>query len=312
MTKIPIVIDCDPGVDDAFCIMLANSCGKFDIKAITPVAGNVELKYTSKNALDLADFLGIETRVAIGAKQPIIMELKTASTVHGHNGLANYILPEAKSDFDNKKAWDAIYEEAIRAKGQLNIVAVGPLTNVAIAILKYRDLKDYIKRITIMGGSTALGNHSQYGEFNIWVDPHAADIVFKSQIPITLVGLNATHQAALNEQEMWEIASTESRVSELVRAIYDYAFKGKTESQRRKGMILHDAITIAHLIDENILETTKYYVTCETRGTNTFGRTVVDFNGVCNKEPNVDVAVKANKALFKDMVLKMMNYYQYY
>ncbi|KAF5058738.1 Pyrimidine-specific ribonucleoside hydrolase RihA [anaerobic digester metagenome] len=310
MPKIPIIIDCDPGVDDAYAIMLAHSFPGFDIRAITPVAGNVEYQHTTRNALDLADMLGMETRVAKGADRPLIIELQTAGEIHGGNGMAGYTLPMAKRDYDPMKAWDVMYEEAKKFPGELEIIAVGPLTNVAIAIMKYSDLKEYVKRIVIMGGSATVGNHSQYGEFNIWVDPHAAEIVFHSGIPVTMFGLNATRQSALTSEEMYEMEQPDTSVRGLIAGINHYVF-GLRDGKDWGGTItLHDAITVAYLMDESFAQTKPAYVTCEYTGKNTYGQTVCDFKGLCGKAPNVEVAMVTNRDLFKQMLASMLEFYK--
>lgn len=310
MTKKPIILDCDPGVDDAYAIMLAHSYEGFDIRAITPVAGNVEYQHTTRNALDLADMLGIQTRVAKGADRPLIIELQTAGEIHGGNGMAGYTLPMAKLTYDEKKAWDVIYEEAQLFKGELEIVAVGPLTNVAIAILKYPDLKDLVKRIVIMGGSATVGNHSQYGEFNIWVDPHAAEIVFHSGIPVTMFGLNATRQSALTADEMYAMGDVETSVQGLIQGINHYVFGIRHGKDWGGTITLHDAITVAYLMDERFAETKPAYVTCELTGKNTYGQTVCDFKGLCGKAPNVDVAMVTHVEMFRQMLQTMLEFYK--
>ena len=306
----PIIIDCDPGVDDAYAILLAHSHAEFDIRAITPVAGNVEYQHTTRNALDLADMLGIPTRVAKGADRPLIIELQTAGEIHGGNGMAGYTLPMAKRDYDPMKAWDVMYEEARRFPGELDIVAVGPLTNVAIAVMKYPDLKNYVRRIVIMGGSATVGNHSQYGEFNIWVDPHAAEIVFHSGIPVVMFGLNATRQSALTAEEMYELETVETSVKGLIQGINHYVFGQRDGRDWGGRMTLHDAITVAYLMDETFAETKPAYVTCETNGKNTYGQTVCDFHGISGKAPNVDVAMVTHKEQFRRMLHTMLEFYR--
>ena len=159
MIKIPVILDTDPGVDDFMAIMLANSSDRLDIKAVTVVAGNQTLKKTSKNALDIASFLKMKTRIAKGAEKPVNKEIEIADEVHGESGIGSVVLPDGNLEFDSDYAWDVMYQEAVKAEGKLQIIAVGPLTNVAVAILKYRDLKHYVDRIVLMGGSTDYGNN---------------------------------------------------------------------------------------------------------------------------------------------------------
>lgn len=309
LEKRKIIIDCDPGVDDAYAIMLANSHEGFDIRGITPVAGNVAFTYTHRNALDLTEMLGMDVPVAMGAEKPLILQLETADLVHGKNGLADYVFEKSTRNLAPIKAWDLMYQEAVKLQGELEIIAVGPLTNVAIAILKYPDLKRYVKSLTIMGGSATTGNHSPYGEFNIWVDPHAAEIVFQSGIPITMIGLNTTRQAAFTREEMEEFGKEKSLVQPLLKAMTEYSFE-KGWSRKTGSMILHDAITVGHLMDEELIQTEKYYVAVEYKGVHTMGQTVVDFSGVCKKEPNVEVAMKVDKERFRKMLQKMVKFYQ--
>lgn len=308
MLKKPIILDCDPGVDDAFAIMLANSHEGFDIRAVTVVSGNVEIGHTSGNAIRICSMLNMDVRVGIGAAKPLIIEPRFAGHMHGDNGLGGIVLPEAKIGFDSMKAWDMIYDEAVKCEGELEIVAVGPLTNVAIAILKYRNLKDLIRRITIMGGSVTAGNHSQYGEFNTWADPHAAEIVFQSGIPVTMFGLNATTQCALPFEELRRLGEEESMVSELILGIYDYVRTTRRGSGDR--ITLHDAIAVGYLIDDSIAETRRAFVCCETEGKHTHGMTLTDFQMRGMKSPNADIAMVAHPEVFKRMLEKMIGFYR--
>ena len=308
MLKKPIILDCDPGVDDAFAIMLANSHEGFDIRAVTVVSGNVEIDHTSGNAIRICSMLNMDVRVGIGAARPLITEPRFAGHVHGDNGLGGIVLPEANIEFDSMKAWDIMYDEAVKCNGELEIIAVGPLTNVAIAILKYRGLKDLIRRITIMGGSVTAGNHSQYGEFNTWADPHAAEIVFQSGIPITMFGLNATTQCALSFDDLRHLGEEDSAVSDLILGIYDYVKSTRRGSGSR--ITLHDAIAVGYLIDDSIAKTRSACVSCETEGKHTHGMTIVDFEVHEGKTPNTDVAVVAHPEVFKRMLEVMIGFYR--
>lgn len=308
MNRIPIIIDCDPGLDDTYAIMLANSSNKLDVRGVTAVAGNVEFYHTARNSLDVASLLGMKTRVAKGAEAPLIINLQTAAAIHGGNGLGGYILPKATIEFDPDKAWDVIYQEAISCEGELVLVATGPLTNVAIAILKYPDLKERIKKIVMMGGSTTTGNHSPYAEFNIWADPHAAEIVFRSGIPLIMFGLNFTHQCALSEAEMTELGEIDSSIQPLIQGLNKYIFAPNQVRTRGGYLTLHDAIALAYLVDENIAELQGAHVACELNSSFSCGQTIVNFN--CSpQEVNVEVAVKANRSVFKELLTTMVKSY---
>ena len=203
MDKIPLVIDTDPGVDDSLAICLSQSMGCFDLRAITPVVGNVELSWTLRNALFLKQKLGLSCRVAAGASKPILKPYSdNAAIVHGAEGIDGFKVPQIHETADSKPAWDVIYEEALRANGRLRIVTIGPLTNLAIAVEKYPDLPSLIDGFYVMGGGT-FGNRGA-AEFNIWIDPDAADRVFKA-FEVRMVGLDACYKAALNESDLDEL-----------------------------------------------------------------------------------------------------------
>ncbi|MEG1782848.1 MAG: nucleoside hydrolase, partial [Oscillospiraceae bacterium] len=170
MIKRPIIIDTDPGVDDTIAILLALANPQLDIKAINPVMGNVGYGDTSQNAIRLVEKLGIDCRVGVGSSKPLFIQSKTAGAIHGEGGLAGYVLPKATRDFDGY-AWDIIKEEAIKAKGDLEIITLGPLTNIAITFLRYPEIKPLIKRVVCMAGAGYMGNMNAYAEFNVWVDP---------------------------------------------------------------------------------------------------------------------------------------------
>ena len=310
MIKIPVILDTDPGVDDFMAIMLANSSDRLDIKAVTVVAGNQTLKKTSKNALDIASFLNMKTRIAKGAEKPVNKEIEIADEVHGESGIGSVVLPDGNLEFDSDYAWDVMYQEAVKAEGKLQIIAVGPLTNVAVAILKYRDLKKYVDRIVLMGGSTDYGNNGVYSEFNIWEDSFAADIVFKSEIPVTMVGLNVTMNTVLTESHIKELKSIKSAVSKEAGELLD-SMSRFYRSLGRDFIPLHDALAVAGVISPSLLECRDYYVAVETRRGLNEGRTVVDIDrSHRDRLPNASVAVKGNTEMFVDMLRKMLEYYQ--
>lgn len=310
MSKIPVIIDTDPGVDDFIAIMLANSSDKLDIKALTAVAGNQTLERTAKNALDIAEFLGLNTRIAKGAETPLNKALEIADKVHGASGIGPVVIPSSNKALDKDYAWDVIYQEALKSEGKLHIIAVGPLTNIAIALLKYDDLHKHIERISIMGGSTGVGNVRPYSEFNIYVDPFAADVVFKSGVPVTMVGLNVTMETVLTPDLVNELKSIDSSVNKEVSMLLDHM----ANTYKRFGydfVAVHDALTVASVINPDILECKDFYVTVETRKGLNEGRTVVDLDRSHRKKAlNASVAVKGNTELFLDMLKQMMKYYQ--
>ncbi len=314
MKKIPIVIDCDPGVDDAYAIALANSYEGFDIKAITPVVGNVEFEKTSKNALALADILGIDCRVALGAAKHLKHDYKRVSYfTHGESGVGSVVFPQVTKKFDEKEAWDVIYEEAVAANGELILFAVGPLTNIAIAVEKYPDLPKIIKQFVIMGGGT-FGNinddaEDAVAEFNIWADPHAAAIVFE-KFEVYMVGLDSTHSAALTSADFDEMVAiceggNSYLVSELSKFSQKNAFGNGSDSN-----VIHDALAIATIMNPKVLRYEKHYVyVVDDMEAANMGETVCDLDDTSGKEPNCYVGREADKDLFKDMLVEMCKFY---
>ena len=205
MRKIPIIIDCDPGVDDSYAIALANSHPEFELVALTAVEGNVPAALTRHNCLCLTETFEMEnTKVGFGAELPLVKPyFREASVTHGEGGVGGIQFPEPAKQPEEKAAWDVIYDEAVKANGELILFAVGPLTNIATALRKYPDLPKYLKKFVIMGGGT-FGNVSEYAEFNIWVDPLAAKEVFE-KLEVYMVGLNATHAAAVESKDFDEM-----------------------------------------------------------------------------------------------------------
>ena len=310
MKNIPIIIDTDPGVDDFIAIMLANSCDKLDIRALTAVAGNQTLEKTVKNSLNIAELLKMDTRIAKGAEKPLNIDLMVADHVHGDSGLGPVVLKDSLRELDKDYAWDVIYQEAIKAEGKLQIIAIGPLTNIAIALMKYADLYKHIDKIVIMGGSTGIGNVRPYSEFNIWADPFAADVVFKSGVPITMVGLNVTMETVLTPELVNEIKAVDSKLSKEMSQLLSHM------ANTYKGfgydfVAVHDALAVACVIDPKLLEYKDYYVTIETRSSLNSGRTVVDLDrSHRDKKLNASVAIKGDIDKFVEMLKNMTRYYQ--
>ncbi len=309
MKKIPVIIDTDPGVDDFLALMLANSSDKLDIRGVCAVGGNQVLEKTANNALQIASLIDLDAPVAKGAAKALDRPMENAGYVHGDSGIGSVVLPKANRDFDSRYAWDLLYDEAKALKGELEVIAVGPLTNIAIALLKYPDIHHYIKRIVLMGGSATTGNRMPYSEFNIWGDPIAADIVFKSGIDLVMVGLNATHQTMLDENDIAQLKEIPSKFGQEIGDLLDgllEVYKGFGH----KGAVIHDALAVAYLINEKVLECNDYYVAIETRSKLNYGRTVVDIdNSHRDKANNASVAMKVDVDLFKEMMKDMVKSY---
>ncbi|MEG2538956.1 MAG: nucleoside hydrolase [Clostridium sp.] len=309
MNKMPILIDCDPGVDDSLAIYLALSHEGFDVKAITVVGGNVSLDKTSANALNLVDYLGHDIKVAKGSNGPLVRSLEIADHVHGESGIGDVSLKASTRSFYEKNAYETIKEEAIKAKGELNIIALGPLTNLAVAIKSYPEIKTLIKGITLMGGAARGGNVTPCAEFNIYVDPEAAKIVYESGIPITQLGLDATHKAFLTGEEVDNMALSMTS-DKAINAVKLLKYTQKLcEQFGNEGIVMHDPSAVAYMVDSSIFECHQYHVDIETKGTLTRGKTVVDFDNVTKKPRNVNVALNTDRIKFIDLIQSMLDYY---
>lgn len=306
--KKPVIIDCDPGIDDAIALFIAFASENLDIRAITTVAGNVNVDKTTNNALKLVELLDKDVRVAKGAERPILKEPVNAEHVHGKSGLGDMILPEPKKGLYSKNAYDTIYEEAIKCEGKLDIIALGPLTNIALTLMKYPDIKNKIAHLTIMGGSAGLGNVTPTAEFNIFVDPEAAKVVFDSGIDITMVGLDATRKAIATEEDLKEINSFNNTASTFTaKSMFSYMDFAKIYGV--KGAILHDPAAVAAAIDESLIKTQYLHVDVETKGEFTSGKTVVDIYQVTGKKPNVHVALDIDRDRFINLVKESLKSY---
>ncbi len=313
MSKIPVIIDCDPGVDDSFAIALANSYSGFDIVAITAVEGNVPAVLTRKNALCLCDTLGLNATVGFGAEKPLVRPyFRDASVTHGESGVGTVQFKNPIKTPDSRPAWELIYDEAVKYNGELVLVAIGPLTNIATALRRHPDLPKYIKKFYIMGGGT-FGNVTATGakaEFNIWVDPLAAKEVFE-KMEVYMVGLNATHSAAITEEDFDEMISLcgNDPKSNLIKELSKFS-KFNSLENGQDNHIIHDALAIASLMNEDVVDFEDYFVWVEdNEEADNVGETVIDFNGQSGKPANCHVAMKVNQPLFVQMMKNMCKFY---
>ena len=306
--KIPVLIDTDPGVDDAFAIMMAKASQNLDIKAITVTAGNVGLDNTLNNALGICDILGIDAPVYKGAERPMIVELKDAAEIHGTSGLGGYIFQDIKKTREKEYAWDGLYKTAKEYNGDLTVIALGPLTNIAIALIKYPDLPKYIKRMVIMGGNFGdYGNCVPYSEFNFWIDPHAAELVISSGINIEIYGLDCTRQTTLNIEELKRVSSANPKIEELIRHMEAFDIKRGQVAGKPAGFHIPDAVAVAGAIDPSIFGFEEHYVTVATEGGNIQGWSLIDKRQRLGKKANAKIAKTVDKEKFVEILLGINN-----
>jgi inosine-uridine nucleoside N-ribohydrolase len=270
-----IILDTDPGVDDAMAIFLALRSPELKVEAITAVSGNVPLAFTLPNALRLVEIAGLtDVPVAGGAATPLVRRLVTAKYVHGNNGLGGVEFPEPKLKSVAEPAAELIRRIVRANPGQITIVAVGPLTNVATALKSDPELAAQIKGIAMMGGSLSGGNITPAAEFNFYVDPEAARIVFDSGVPLTMVGLDVTHKVLLGEEHLHALEAAQNPVSQAAAKIMRATLERMRKGRDVTVLAMHDPLTVAHLIDPTILTLKDYYVQIETSGEFTAGESV--------------------------------------
>lgn len=292
MNKIPLIMDFDTGTDDAVALVTAlMHRDQFEICAVTTVAGNVPLEYTSVNTLNIIDTLGhTDIKVAKGADKPLKRELKCA-TSHGKTGLGDITLIESERAFYERDAAETIYEAAVTHKGELTILATGPQTNIALAIQRHPDIVDMIKKVYIMGGCLVGGNMTQASEFNAYVDPEALKILFNSGLDVVMIGLDVTLKTELPVWVKDRLAELPSKEADLTVQVMNFMLKINKEWGWEVAN-LHDVVAFCAIVNPDVLTMKKYYVDVETEGTITRGMTVADFRDVYpDHEKNITCAV---------------------
>lgn len=306
MKKIPLVIDVDTGTDDAIAITCALlSQDELDIRTFTTVMGNVEVEKTSRNTLNLVRHLGWNYKVAVGASQPLVKDAKIAIS-HGNTGLGDVVLPESTDEFYEKSSWETIYEEAKLAGGELQILATGPLTNVALAIQNRPEIIPLIRKITIMGGALYGGNMTMTSEFNTYNDPEAAKIVFDSGIDITMVGLDVTLKPQLPRWVFDRVSKADNPYAQVATKIFDFMYRCKDEIVGGDDPNLHDVIALFAMLWPQHMTFERFHMTVECEGIITRGMTVADFRKVEMKPENVNAAVDIDIDAFWHWLIELL------
>lgn len=305
---IPVIIDCDPGHDDALMLMLAFGSGKFDVKAITTSAGNQTQQKTLNNTLKLLTLMEVSVPVYKGAEKPMFRNLVIADQVHGETGLDGPALPQPKLTAETKSAVEGIAEILSASDTKITLVPTGPLTNIATFLLAYPHLKHKIERISLMGGGIFRGNMTPLAEFNIYVDPEAAQIVFRSGVPITMCGLDVTHKALVFQKDIDRFRSIGNNSSKAAADLLDFfsIFYRANRTELDGGAALHDPCAIAWLLERDMFESKSCFVDVETKGALTSGTTVVDFYNVTGQTPNAEVVFNIDRERYIEMLYKAM------
>ncbi|MGV8884864.1 MAG: nucleoside hydrolase [Microbacteriaceae bacterium] len=282
-----MLVDCDPGLDDALALLLAHGDPNIELVAVTTVGGNVALADTTRNALELREYLGFDSvPVAAGAAGPLTREAKSASHVHGESGLGAITLPAAKLPVSDKRAVDVIVDTILALPGAIHLVAIGPLTNIAIALEREPSIARLVASFTIMGGAVTRGNTTPAAEFNIYADPEAAKIVFGADWQVTMIGLDLTLQAQANPTVVSRFAKLGALADELIVPLA--TFWTDPDEQEWDGQAVHDVCAVAYVARPDLFGSRPARVDVETTGEFTTGMTVVDF---ASTHPNALVPV---------------------
>jgi pyrimidine-specific ribonucleoside hydrolase len=309
---LPIILDCDPGHDDAIAMVLALASPELDVKAITSSAGNQTPDKTLRNVLRMLTLLKRrDIPVAGGAVKPLMRELIIADNVHGESGLDGPVLPEPGFAAQEETAVELMAKVLRESPTPVTIVATGPQTNVALLLNSHPELHHNIARIVIMGGAMALGNWTPAAEFNIFVDPEAAEIVFQSGIPVVMAGLDVTHKAQIRREDIERFRAIGNEVSTIVAELLDFFMEyHKQEKWGFTGAPLHDPCTIAWLLKPEMFTTVDRWVGVETQGKYTQGMTVVDYYFLTKNQPNATVMIDIDRQAFVDLLAERLAFYR--
>ncbi|HUJ91816.1 MAG TPA: nucleoside hydrolase, partial [Gaiellaceae bacterium] len=298
---IPIIVDCDPGHDDAIALLLALISPEVELRGVTTVAGNQTLEKTTRNALKVLELAGrTDVPVAAGADRPLERRLRTAAHVHGESGLDGPDLPEPTTQPLDVHAVDLLAE---LIEPGVVLVPTGPLTNVALLLQGHPGVRDRLDRIVWMGGAIAEGNVTPAAEFNAFVDPEAAAQVFGSGIDVTMIGLDVTHQALFTPAHAERLRDA-GRCGKAVAELADFFLEFHRRRYRFDGAPIHDAMAVAHVIDPTLVQTLRCNVEIETRSQFCDGRTVVDRWLTHDAPRNADVGVGVDADRFLDLLVE--------
>ncbi|SLM64661.1 MULTISPECIES: ribonucleoside hydrolase RihC [Dickeya] len=302
MSPLAIILDTDPGIDDAVAIAAALFCPELELRLLTTVAGNVTVDKTTRNALQLLDFWQSTVPVAAGAAAPLLRPLSSAADVHGESGLGGYDFAPPRRQALNQPAFQAIYQYLNDSDRPVTLVTIGPLTNIALLLMHYPDCRSRIARLVMMGGSCGRGNVTPSAEFNMAVDPEAARRVFDSGIDIVMCGLDVTHQAVLTPEYLATLPAL-NRSGAMLHALFSHYRSASITG----GLRMHDLCAIAWLVKPELFRLQRCFATVETQGEYTSGATVVDLDNRLQRAANAQVAVGLDVDGFRHWVSEMLS-----
>ncbi|MBS4218070.1 nucleoside hydrolase [Bacillus sp. FJAT-49711] len=309
MKKVPVIIDCDPGIDDVMALLLAFSREELDIRLITTEPGNQTQAKTIYNARAFTSYMKQHIEIARGLDQPFFRELEVAEYVHGESGLGDVTLPEPDVFESDRTAINALKDVLYESEEPVVLIATGPLTNIGALLLAHPEVKEKISYISYMGGAAVAGNMTPFAEFNVYVDPHAADIVFRSGIPIVMSGLDVTHKAYVNMEELEKIESMDTDLSQKIASMLRFYIQTAKnndfqETDFENGIRLHDLCAVSYVVTPELFDGDDCFVAIETEGRHTAGATVVDYMQRSGKPHNVKVLHSVDREAFVNQFME--------
>ncbi|WP_272666232.1 uridine-preferring nucleoside hydrolase UriH [Providencia sp. PROV174] len=303
-----IILDCDPGHDDAIALLLAYGNPDIELLAVTTVAGNQTLEKVTHNALAIAEMAKITgIPFAAGSARPLVREIEVAPDIHGDSGLDGPVLPTPTLQLDERHAVSLIIETIMSHPPKtVTLVPTGALTNIALAARLEPRIVERVKEVVLMGGGYHVGNWSAVAEFNIKIDPEAAHIVFNEKWPLTMVGLDLTHQALATSDVVNKIAAIGSDCSQFVVELLDFFGKMYKQAQGFDAPPVHDPCAVAYVIAPTVMTTQKVPINIELTGTHTLGMTVADFRHPAPENCHTQVAVKLDHHKFWQLIINAL------
>lgn len=295
--KRPIIIDTDPGIDDALALAIALTHTELEVLLLTTVAGNVSVDKTTQNTLKLVSFFDKKVPVAKGCERPLLKPLTNATEIHGESGLDGYEFPEVTAQLSKLSAVEAMRQVILAHDEPVTLVPLAALTNIALLFSLYPETKQNIKEIVMMGGSLSGGNTTTAAEFNIYVDPHAAQMVFQSGVPLTMIGLDVTDQAILTKKETDQIKNF-GEMGKMFYGLFHHYRGGSLQT----GLKMHDVCAIAYLTNPELFTVQKNYIEVATEGP-AAGATVADLERTYHETTNATVGLAINVSAFQEWVL---------
>lgn len=300
-----IILDCDPGHDDAIALLLAHGNPEIELVAVTTVMGNQTLEKVTRNALSVARVAGITgVPFAAGCSRPLVRTIETAPSIHGESGLDGPVLPEPVLTLDERHAVDLIIDTVMAAEpGTITLVPTGALTNIAMAARKEPRIVPRVKEVVLMGGGVGTGNWSATAEFNIVIDPEAAHIVFNESWPVTMIGLNLTHQALATPDVAARIAAVGTGPARFVGELLEFFAHTYREVQGFDAPPVHDPCAVAFVIDPSIMTVQRVPIDVELTGSLTLGMTVADFRSPAPVDCTTQAAIDLDTGKFWDLIV---------